>query len=124
MDIFNSKPNIPGYTGQQHNFKTTSVSHYDTNGRPYTTYAAYHRELPLHVQKIESLTGDFARIVSRVPPDNPFNAINKPADPEINNSLDNMKHSIVIAKPSSDPSYHSTNREKELKAKSVTFAAN
>ena len=40
---FNSKPNIPGYTGHTHNFKTRSVSHYDTEGRPYTTTAAYHR---------------------------------------------------------------------------------
>ena len=39
----NSKPNIPGYTGKTHHFKTTSVSHYDLQGRPYTTTAAFHR---------------------------------------------------------------------------------
>ncbi len=26
-----------------HNFKTTQVSHYDKEGKPYTTYSAYHR---------------------------------------------------------------------------------
>ena len=78
----------------------------------------------MDVQKIESLTGDLARMVTRVPPQIPFNNINKIADPEINNSLDNMKHSIIISKPRNDPSYHATNREKELKAKSVTFTDN
>lgn len=38
-----SKPNIPFYTGRTHWTKTDPVSHYDRDGRPYTTTAAFHK---------------------------------------------------------------------------------
>ena len=43
-----NKQNIPGYTGHIHNFKTTSVSHYDEQGRPCTTTAAFHKQANFH----------------------------------------------------------------------------
>jgi hypothetical protein len=45
-----------------------------------------------------SLSGDFARIQTRVAPQNPYDNINRMTDPEINHSLDHAKHPIVIQK--------------------------
>lgn len=106
----NYKPNIPGYTGNVHNFKTTQVSHYDNDGRPYTTYSAFYRKLPMIDQKfpdIPSLSGDFARIQTKVPPENPYNLIYKPTDPYVNHSLDQtaIKHAIVNPKKRNHQDY-------------------
>lgn len=69
-----SKPNIPGYTGHTHNFKTSSVSHYDREGRAYTTTAAFHRQMPQINNPLHSPTmyGDFSKIQTKVLPNNPY----------------------------------------------------
>ncbi len=98
---FLSKPNIPGYTGQTHPYKTTSVSHYDRSGRPYTTTAAFHREMPQVTQndpQTASLSGDFARIQTRVAPQNPYDNIQREVDVEANHSMDFVKRPIIINK--------------------------
>jgi hypothetical protein len=99
--IFLSKPNIPGYTGLTHPYKTTNVSHYDRLGRPYTTTAAFHREMPQIAQnnpEIPSLSGDFARIQTRVAPQNPYDNITRVVDSEANHSMDFVKRPIINAK--------------------------
>ncbi|CAF0704702.1 unnamed protein product [Brachionus calyciflorus] len=113
----NYKPNIPGYTGHVHNFKTTSVSHYDDKGRPYTTTAAYHRQLPMEIPTENySLAGDFSRIQTRVPPQNAYDQIKRPVDIGINNSIDNVKHPIVNMKDTNHQNFLVANREKEIKS--------
>lgn len=47
---------------------------------------------------IPSLSGDFARIQTKVPPENPYNLIYKPTDPYANHSLDQSNHPIVNPK--------------------------
>ena len=127
MDLFDlficfainfSKPNVPGYTGSTHHFKTTQVSHYDSQGRPYTTYAAYHRELPVLEKsktQIASLTGDFGLLQTKVVPGNPFNQIENKADKAVNNSLDNVQQPIIITKSISHSDFFAGKREAELK---------
>ena len=48
--------------------------------------------------EIPSLSGDFARIQTKVPPENPYNQLYKPADPYANHSLDQTNHPIVNPK--------------------------
>ena len=79
------------------------MSHYDRQGRPYTTTAAFHRKMPNLAQndpKIQSLSGDFARIQTRVAPQNPYDNIQRVAVPEANHSLDFVQHPIIINKGS------------------------
>jgi len=117
----NFKPNIPGYTGQVHHFKTTQVTHYDPQGHAYTTTAAYHREMPNigNNHKVSNLTGDLGRLQTKVPPVNPFNKVHMPTDLAINKSLDNIKQAVIIPKSISHPDFNAAKREVALKPNST-----
>lgn len=116
----NYKPNIPGYTGNKHYYKTNSVSHYDKEGRPFTTTAAYHRVMPNvnqnHPTNPTHLAGDFTRIQTKVPPSNTNDLIPRPVDTGINHSIDNMNHPIVIQKRPNQKEFLAQTRERELKS--------
>lgn len=114
----NFKPNIPGYTGHTHPFKTSSVSHYDQEGRAYTTTAAYHRQMPdvstpLHKP---SKYGDFSQIQTKVPPNNPYDKIDRPVLDNMNMGSESQNYPIVIAKPPNDAQFMVEKREKELRS--------
>jgi hypothetical protein len=99
----------------------TSVSHFDSNDQPYTTFSAYHRyvvkywskmvprliqnnfllfdcrKLPTVEQNmppLSSLNGDFLRIQTKVPPSNPYNQIEMKTDPYTNHSLAHVQNPI------------------------------
>lgn len=116
----NYKPNIPGYTGNKHYYKTTSVSHYDKQGRPFTTTAAYHRQMPNlsqnHPTNPTHLAGDFTRLQTRVPPSNPNDYISRPTDLGVNNSIDQMSHAIVLPQKVNQKEYMFDNKEREIKS--------
>jgi len=118
--IFKSKPNIPGYTGKKHYYKTTSVSHYDKEGRPFTTTAAYHRQMPLinqnHPTNPTHLAGDFTRIQTKVPPSNTNDNIARPVDTGVNHSSDHMNYPIVLGKRPNQKEFMADKREQELKS--------
>ena len=96
------------------------MSHYDKEGRPYTTTAAYHREMPLvnqnHPQNPTHLAGDFTRIQTKVPPSNTNDYIERLVDTGINHSSDNMNHPIVINKLPNQKEFLVANRENELRS--------
>ena len=56
---------------------------------------------------IPSLSGDFARIQTKVPPENPYNLVYKPTDPYVNHSLDQtiINHAIVNPKKRNHQDY-------------------
>jgi hypothetical protein len=116
----NSKPNIPGYTGAKHYYKTNSVSHYDRDGRPFTTTAAFHRAMPhvaqLHAAPPTHLAGDFTRLQTKVPPSNPNDQIARPTDPAVNNSIDSAKYPIVIQQRSNAKQCLPQTREMEIRS--------
>lgn len=116
----NYKPNIPGYTGAKHYYKTNSVSHYDHEGRPFTTTAAYHRVMPnvsqFHPTNPTHLAGDFTRIQTKVPPSNTNDQIARPTDPGVNHSIDNAKYPIVIQQRANAKQYLPQTRELEIKS--------
>lgn len=116
----NYKPNIPGYTGNKHYYKTNSVSHYDKEGRPFTTTAAYHRIMPrvdqFHPENPTHLAGDFTQIQTKVPPCNTNDYIHRPVDTGVNHSIDNMKHPIVIGKRPNQKEYLAQTHEREIKS--------
>lgn len=116
----NFKPNIPGYTGHTHQFKTRSVSHYDNTGRPYTTTAAYHRLMPevnqMMPNDITSLSGDFARIQTKVSPQNPYDNIKRSVDLGANHSMDHVSQPIVNSKFSNHADFLLANQDDRLKS--------
>lgn len=114
----NFKSNIPGYTGHAHHFKTSNVSHYDKEGRAYTTTAAYHREMPNVTHKLysPSLYGDFSKIQTKVPPSNPYDNIDRPVETNQNLACESQNFPIVINKNPNDAQYMVASREKELKS--------
>lgn len=54
---------------------------------------------------IPSLSGDFARIQTRVAPQNPYDNIRREVDPGVNHSLDFIQHPIVINKDTTHADY-------------------
>jgi hypothetical protein len=60
--------------------------------------------------QIPSLSGDFARIQTRVPPGNPYNLIHNPTDPFANHSNDNTHHPIVNSKNRNHGDYIQMNK--------------
>lgn len=53
----------------------------------------------------DSLAGDFSIIQTTVPPQNPYDNIQRPVHTGINNSIDHHKHPIVNPKPTNHESY-------------------
>lgn len=76
------------------------------------------REIPrLEETKIEkSMYGDFSRIQTKVPPQNPYDNVNRHADVEINHSMDHMKYPTVNAKHTNHVGFLTHNRENEIKS--------
>jgi hypothetical protein len=65
--------------------------------------------------EIPNLNGDFARIQTKVAPQNPYDQIKRDANPEINHSLDNVSRPTVISKKTNHEDYL-------IKKKEVKFA--
>ena len=66
--------------------------------------------------RVPSLSGDFARILTKVPPNNPYDNVHRTADREVNHSMDHVKHPIVNPKHSAHQDFTVKNRETELKS--------
>lgn len=65
---------------------------------------------------IPSLSGDFARIQTKVPPQNPYDNVKRNVDPGINHSIDHVKHPTVTPKKANHEDYLVKNRENELRS--------
>lgn len=77
------------------------------------------REMPFIDQKhpkIPSLSGDFARIQTKVAPQNPYDNIERKTDFDVNNSIDHVKQPTVNPKEVVHQNYSVKNRENELKS--------
>jgi hypothetical protein len=61
-------------------------------------------------QEPRSLGGDFAQIQTKVPPQNPYDQVPRPTEPDVNHSLDNVKHPIVNQKDPTHQDYLTTNQ--------------
>lgn len=72
------------------------------------------------------MSGDLTRIVTKVPPHNPHDNVQRTADRDINNSIDHVKHPIVNPKNTMHQDYSVRNREIELRSilKKPTTTAN
>ena len=66
--------------------------------------------------EITSLSGDFARIQTRVPPQNPYDNIKRKVDTEINHSRDHVNQPIVNAKHPNHADYVLGKSEDRLKS--------
>lgn len=67
-------------------------------------------------RKIIGLAGDFARIQTKVAPQNPYDNVNRVTDKEVNNSMDHIKQPIVNPKGTAYQDYMVKNRENEIKS--------
>ena len=66
--------------------------------------------------EIPSLSGDFARIQTKVPPQNPYDNIKRSVDVEINHHRDHVSQPIVNPKHSNHSDYLLGNPEDRLKS--------
>ncbi|CAF0998887.1 unnamed protein product [Rotaria sordida] len=110
------KTNIPFYTGQTHWTKVDPVSHYDKEGRAYTTTAAFHKPLQIDYASYRhsGLNGQLSRAVTTVIPQNPFNQMNINST-TVNASLDSRPHILIQNLPSGVSSTMKDNKNDEKK---------
>jgi hypothetical protein len=67
-------------------------------------------------ESLTSLNGDFARIQTKVAPQNPYDNIKRNTDTEVNKSLDHIMQPTVNSKKTNHSDYNVDKREKELKS--------
>jgi hypothetical protein len=64
----------------------------------------------------KSLSGDFAHIQTKVPPQNPFDNVTRTTDTDVNNSIDHVKHPIIMQKESTHQDFLLGTKEQRLKS--------
>jgi len=64
--------------------------------------------------QIPSLSGDFARIQTKVAPENPYDAVKRLTDPGVNNSIDHVTHPTIVPKHPNHEDYLIVKKEERL----------